>query len=123
MTAKPSDTPEADNNASAKEGGTRMTSDDIFCLLNGHSPTDGDFGRCHRCGNAMPSRDAGFVVDDASRQQKADLVHMTVEAVIDAIEDRFLAHLPSKALSFCAQEDVNAGLDAMRELFGVDEDD
>jgi hypothetical protein len=42
-------------------------------------------------------------------------------AVIDAIEEIFLAHLPSKALSYCAQEDVNAGLDAMRERFGLEE--
>jgi hypothetical protein len=40
-------------------------------------------------------------------------------AVIDAIEETFLAHLPSKALSYCAQEDIDAGLDAMRERFGL----
>ena len=39
------------------------------------------------------------------------------EAVIDAIEETFLAHLPSKALSYCAQEDIDTGLDAMRERF------
>lgn len=39
------------------------------------------------------------------------------DEVIDAIEETFLAHLPSKAISYCAQEDVNAGLDAMRERF------
>jgi hypothetical protein len=98
-----------------------MNVDDLFCLLNGHSSTDGDSGRCHRCGNPMPAQ-AGFVVDDASRQQKADLVRMAVELVINEIEGTFLAHLPSKALSYCAQEDVNAGLDAMRERCGVDED-
>jgi hypothetical protein len=45
-----------------------------------------------------------------------------IERVIDAIEETFLAHLPSKAMSYCAQEDVNAGLDAMRERFGLEEE-
>lgn len=40
-----------------------------------------------------------------------------VDAVIDGIEETFLGQLPAKALSFCAQEDVNAGLDALRERF------
>jgi hypothetical protein len=44
------------------------------------------------------------------------------ERVIDAIEETFLGQLPSKALSYCAQEDVNAGLDAMRERFGLEGD-
>jgi hypothetical protein len=44
-----------------------------------------------------------------------------VEQVIDAIEETFLGQLPSKALSYCAQEDVNAGLDALRERFGIED--
>ena len=40
-----------------------------------------------------------------------------IDAVIDAIEETFLGQLPSKALTYCAQEDVNAGLDALRERF------
>lgn len=71
----------------------------------------------------MPTQRIGFVIDDASRRQKADLVRMAVELVIDSIEDTFLGQLPSKALSYCAQEDVNAGLDAMRERFGVVDED
>lgn len=42
------------------------------------------------------------------------------EVVIDAIEETFLGQLPSKALSYCAQEDINAGLDALRERFGLE---
>lgn len=99
-----------------------MDADDLYCLLNGHSSTDGDSDRCHRCRNVMPSARRGFVVSDPQAQQKADLVRFAVELVIDSIEDTFLAHLPSKALSYCAEEDVNAGLDAMRERFGVEED-
>ena len=99
-----------------------MDADDLYCLLNGHSSTDGDSDRCHRCGTPMPSTRTGFVVDDPQAQQKADLVRFAVELVIDSIEDTFLAHLPSKALSYCAHEDVNAGLDAMRERFGVEQD-
>ena len=56
---------------------------------------------------------AGFKPSDPCR----DRLDQQVERVIDAIEEIFLAHLPSKALSYCAQEDVNAGLDAMREHF------
>ena len=56
---------------------------------------------------------ASFTPDDICR----DRIMGRTEAVIDAIEETFLAHLPSRALSYCAQEDVNAGLDAMRERF------
>lgn len=45
----------------------------------------------------------------------------TPAEVIDAIEETFLGQLPSKALTYCAQEDVNAGLDAMRERFGLED--
>jgi hypothetical protein len=43
-------------------------------------------------------------------------------AVVEAVEETFLGQLPSKALSYCAQEDVNAGLDALVEQFGLDGD-
>ena len=56
---------------------------------------------------------AGFNPDDVCRDRIMD----RTESVIDAIEETFLAHLPSKALSYCAQEDVDTGLDAMRERF------
>ncbi|MCF6376924.1 hypothetical protein L2K70_04850 [Nocardioides KLBMP 9356] len=56
--------------------------------------------------------------DDASEPTADE--RSAIEAVIDAIEDTFLAHLPSKALSYCAQEDINAGLDALRERFGLE---
>jgi len=52
--------------------------------------------------------------------ERAERERIAVE-VIDAIEETFLGQLPSKALSYCAQEDVNAGLDAMRERFGIEE--
>jgi len=66
----------------------------------------------------MSNERANFTPDDICRDRIKD----RTEYVIDAIEETFLAHLPSKALSYCAQEDVNAGLDAMRERFGVDGD-
>lgn len=58
-------------------------------------------------------RSASFNPDDVCR----DRIKQRTEAIIDAIEETFLAHLPPKALSYCAQEDVNTGLDAMRERF------
>jgi hypothetical protein len=93
------------------------TEDEIYCLGHGHNPADGDSANCARCGNPIPPR-GRFIPDDPCRSR----VHDTIEAVIDAIEDTFLAHLPSKALSYCAQEDVWAGLDAMRERFGIDDE-
>lgn len=89
--------------------------DDLYCLTNGHNPADGDNNHCARCGR--PVERGRFVADDPCRQRVAD----TITFVIDAIEGTFLGQLPSQALSYCAQEDVNAGLDAMRERFGVDE--
>lgn len=60
-----------------------------------------------------------LAVPIAARAGAADPLRQAVEAdrVIDAIEETFLANLPSKALSYCAHEDVVAGLDAMRERF------
>ena len=73
--------------------------------------------RQHPSESPHPWDRAGFIPDDPCR----DRIKQQTERIIDAIEDIFLAHLPSKALSYCAQEDVNAGLDAMRERFGVDD--
>lgn len=95
--------------------GTRLNEDEIYCLGHGHNPTDGDSDRCIRCGDLIPPR-GRFIPDDPCRQRTRD----TIESVIDAIEETFLAHLPSAATSRCAQEDVYAGLDAMRERFGID---
>jgi hypothetical protein len=79
------------------------------------------------CGDNSPgvlasniaSRLAGRIEDHLADPDAAVAAHDAAmrEEVIDAIEETFLGQLPSKALSYCAQEDVNAGLDALRERF------
>lgn len=70
------------------------------CRYEERSDSDGSWEVCVAHGSLWPC-DEGAMAD----------------AVIDAIEETFLGQLPSKALSYCAQEDVNAGLDALREQF------
>ena len=76
----------------------------VPCRIEERSEADGNWEECGAHQSLVPC-DAGVLAD----------------AVIDAIERTFFDHLPSAALAYCAQEDVNAGLDALRERFNTPE--
>lgn len=61
------------------------------------------------------------IVCERTAPIQAGLVGAMIDVVIDAIEETFLAQLPSAAMALCAREDVNAGLDALRERFRTPE--
>ena len=76
----------------------------VPCRIEERSEADGSWEVCAAHQSLVPC-DAGVLAD----------------AVIDAIEETFLGQLPSRAMSYCAQEDVSAGIDALRERFNTPE--